>query len=432
MGYPFKKKILIEATKWISGDNDGIQRYGAELVQALLPIAKNKPDEWEIDVYFGMTFTFNLVDIYEYISSGKSKSDAPVSLKILLWRMRIKKALRTFIRTIFPEPLANLVESAKQELDRLFWSLFKPLNVDRYDLVHLILPQSYNFISRSKTSALVTTVHDLTHLYWPQFHVLGNVTQAQKGFDFCIARKSAFIAVSDSTREDLLKTYREIAPESVFRVYEACDPQKFYRIEDSNVLRKVRETYGIPERRYLLSLSTLEPRKNLIGTIKAFLGLVREKPEIDVILVIAGKKGWKHEHLFTDVTLKSDRLIFTGFVAEQDLAALYSGALALSYVSYYEGFGLQALEAMSCGIPVVYGNSGALPEVVGEGGLGADPDNLEDIKEKFQLMVLDDELRQSLAQKAFARAKNFSWERTVNETLNVYQKVITASRLESV
>ncbi len=425
----FKKKILIESTKCLSQDNDGIQRYGIELLQGLLPIVGNKDNSWEIDVYFGMWFTFNLVDIHEYILSNKSKSDPPVNLRIVLWNIRLTTTIKKCIRTIFPESLANLLELAKGHLDKFFWSFVKPLNFDKYDLVHLILPQSYSFISRSKTSSLVTTVHDLTHLYYPQFHVESNISQAQKGLDFCVARKSAFIAVSESTREDLLKTYNEIDPEAVFRVYEACDPNKFYRVEDFNTLNEVRKTYGISERRYLLSLGTLEPRKNLINTIRAFLLLLKEVPEINVILVIAGKKGWKYESLFTNRALRSDKVIFTGFVADRDLAALYSGALAVSYVSYYEGFGLPALEAMSCGTPVIYGNNSSLPEIVGDGGLAGDPDNLEGIKDKFQLIIQDEKLRERLGQNALHRAKSFSWQKTVNDTLAVYQKVITTSRL---
>lgn len=421
-----KNRVLIEATKCVSLDNDGIKRYGIELLRSLLPHIQNNHSIWEIDVYVGMWFIFNLLYIHDFIFSKRMDSKIPFKLKILMWNIKAKSTIKNVTKKVFPEYILDLLESAKQHFDRVLRSFFKPLDFSKYDLVHLILPHNIGLLARSKCPPLLATVHDLTHLYWPEFHTKDNILNAQKGFDFCIDRKSSFIAISRSTRNDILATYKGVSPKDVYTVYEASDPKQFYPVKDPDELKNVRKKYHIPEKSYFLSLSTLEPRKNLVNTIKAFL-LLLETPGIDVVMVVAGKKGWKYETLLKDHTLKSDRVIFTGFVSDQDLAALYSGALALSYVSYYEGFGLPAVEAMRCGTPVIYGNNSSLPEVVGDGGLAADPTDIEDIKEKFKIIAFDDETRGRVARAALRRAKAFSWEKTASETLQVYQDIITVS-----
>lgn len=424
-----KKKVLIEATKLLWQDNDGIHRYGMELLRGLLREVSSQESAWDIDVYIGMWFTFHLADIQGFLSSGSGApfvSAATVfKLKLLLWNIRIKRGIRTTLRKIFAGEIVDAIEAAQRRFDEFFWKFFTPLDFSAYDIVHILLPQGYAQVSRSPMQSLVTTTHDLTHVSHPQFHTANNIRLAQKGFDFCVNRQAAFIAVSESTRQDLLSAYQDgLSPEDVYTIHEASDPAIFYPVSDPARLKAVRTTYSIPEKPYLLSLSTLEPRKNVINTITAFTLLIRQHPELDLCLVIAGKKGWKYQEILNTPVLQAGRIIFTGFVAEEDLAPLYSGALAFSYVSYYEGFGLPLLEAMSCGTPVIYGNTSSMPEVVGDGGLPADPADVEEIKQQFARIVLDENLRTRLAEHALRQAQKFSWENTVHETLAVYEQIV--------
>jgi glycosyltransferase involved in cell wall biosynthesis len=187
----------------------------------------------------------------------------------------------------------------------------------------------------------------------------------------------------------------------------------------------MRRKYRIPETTpYILSLCTLEPRKNLINIIKAFQLLIQKYPDRAVILVIAGQKGWKFDDIFRFKNSDRNRIIFTGFIAEEDLATIYSDAVTLAYISYYEGFGLPPLEAMSCGTPVIYGNNSSMPEVISYCGLAAEPDNIEDIADKFQRILCDANLREKLSRLALARAQQFSWEKSALETLAAYDSVI--------
>jgi glycosyltransferase involved in cell wall biosynthesis len=189
----------------------------------------------------------------------------------------------------------------------------------------------------------------------------------------------------------------------------------------------MRSKYGIPDQPFFLALSTLEPRKNLVNTAKAFVSFKKKYPDTKIQLVIAGKEGWKFGDLLSNQAVREDGVLFTGYVEEDDLPLLYSNALALLFVSHYEGFGLPALEGMSCGLPVVFGKGGALPEVVGEGGVSAEPDDIKDIQRRLARLAFSPDLRNELASKAMARASHFSWDETAEKTLDIYRRVALSS-----
>ncbi|MCP4397066.1 MAG: glycosyltransferase [bacterium] len=429
-----KKRVLIEASDIMLGSNDGCQRYILELLQGLLPAIKQKDCGWEIDVHLGMRSIFPLLEIEELIVAlgreSNTKSDPSAQqlqqFSTFSAMLRLKSFVFNTMKTVFPDTIVSVLQEWNRTVQGLIWKHFKSVNFERYDLIHLTLPQFYNTIADSHTK-LVTTVHDLSHRHFPQFHVKNNIVCAEKGMDFSISRNSAFIAVSEATRQDILSEYQDVKNHQVHTVYEGYNPRTFYPVHDPQQFKEMREKYHIPDTSYLLSLSTLEPRKNLLNMIRAFLLLLEEHPELDMILVIAGQKGWKYKELFKDQELHSDRVFFPGFIAEEDLAALYSGALALCYVSYYEGFGLPLLEAMSCGTPVIYGNNSSMPEIADKAGLPADPDNIANIKDQFERIVLDEALRKKLAEQACHQAQKFSWEKTAHETLTVYDQLIKHS-----
>jgi len=199
----------------------------------------------------------------------------------------------------------------------------------------------------------------------------------------------------------------------------------FRPVSDLAAIAATRARYGIPEGEYFLSLAAPQPRKNLAHLIRCFFRLLDEHHLPDTYLVLAGSKdlGWMYDEIFTaaESSLKHrSRVIFTGYVADEDLAALYSGAVALVYPSLYEGFGLPALEAMACGTAVITSNTTALPEVVGNAGLVVDPTDADELCEAMLTVVEDDEVRQELGRRGLKRAAEFSWERCAEETARVY------------
>jgi glycosyltransferase involved in cell wall biosynthesis len=289
-----------------------------------------------------------------------------------------------------------------------------------YDLIHVPLPQHFEPFVGIQASYMVT-VHDLTHRLFPQFHTETNIDKAERGFQFFEAQQAHYISISKSTQTDLDAAFPGAASRSAV-VYEAADYQKFkpdyYRRPDPNL----RKFYNLPEGRFLLTLSTLEPRKNLKNTIAAFDLLLDEHPELDCSLVIAGNMGWKSKELLQFRHRKN--ICFTQFILEQDLPELLKEAEALCYVSYYEGFGLPPLEAMSCKTPVIYGNNSSMRELFEGHGLAADPDNPAEIAQQMKRILFEPDLKRELEERSLEKSFEFSWRQTAIQTLEAYEQVI--------
>ena len=232
------------------------------------------------------------------------------------------------------------------------------------------------------------------------------------------------VCISQSTKDDLCDYRRDLDPARVFVTYLASS-ELFHPCADAGSQAAVRRRYKIPEGvPYLLGLSTLEPRKNIEQAVRCFARLVREQGVRDLRLVLVGTRGWDYDRIFeavADFDISRDYIILTGYVADEDLAALYSGALAFVYLSLYEGFGLPPLEAMQCGTPVITSNTSSLPEVVGDAGLMLDPSDEEGICQSMFDLYRDASLRAEMSRRSLERARQFSWERCTRETLAAYR-----------
>ena len=235
------------------------------------------------------------------------------------------------------------------------------------------------------------------------------------------------LCISQSTKNDLCEYRPDLDPERMFVVpLGAAD--SFRPCRDTNALDSVRQKYGIPRHtEYILSLCTLEPRKNVAQAIRCFARVVKQEGLRDLRLVLVGPKGWDYDHIFSAISETenlSDYIIFTDFVADEDLSPLYSGAMAFIYLSLYEGFGLPPLEAMKCGTPVITSNTSSLPEVVGDAGKMFDPMDTEGICQGILDIYRSTELRNRMRQHSLERAKLFGWERCTRETIAAYKTAL--------
>jgi glycosyltransferase involved in cell wall biosynthesis len=197
----------------------------------------------------------------------------------------------------------------------------------------------------------------------------------------------------------------------------------FRKTQDPDMLRIAAQHYRLPER-YILFVGNIEPRKNLEGLIRAFSILKHRYPE-PVKLVIAGQKGWKYGPVYRaahELQLDND-IIFTGYISAEHLPAVYSMADIFVYPSLYEGFGLPLLEAMACEVPVIISNAGALPEIANEAALQLPANNIAVLAESMLQLLSDSGLRKQYIARGLARAKQFSWENTARETLNIYNSL---------
>jgi glycosyltransferase involved in cell wall biosynthesis len=199
----------------------------------------------------------------------------------------------------------------------------------------------------------------------------------------------------------------------------------FRPVTDPLILDRVRARYRLPDR-FILSISTLEPRKNFIGLIAAFNHLAttsRRPPIADLHLVIAGGKGWLYDDIFAaaEASPVRKRIHLTGFVADEELPALYSLADLFAFPSHYEGFGIPVLEAMACGIPVVCADNSSLPEVAGDAALLVEGTDTDALAEAMAKLLIDISLRERLIERGFEQARRFTWEGAAKRLLRVYE-----------
>jgi glycosyltransferase involved in cell wall biosynthesis len=269
----------------------------------------------------------------------------------------------------------------------------------------------------------VVTVHDIIPVLLPAYSggALG------RGYNRLVtwsARRAAGVLTdSQASRQDIIR-HLGIAPERVVAIHLAA-AERFRPLQDGGAAARVRARYGLPER-YLLYLGGFDVRKNVPGVLRAFARL--DAPGVH--LVIAGRLPGEDSPFFPHPERVAgelgirERVRFTGWVDGKDKPALYSGAIALVFPSYYEGFGLPPLEAMACGTPAIVSDRGSLPEVVGDGGLCVSPDDTEALAQAMRALIVDRGWREAKSRAALAQAGRFSWPRAARETMAAYRRVL--------
>lgn len=274
---------------------------------------------------------------------------------------------------------------------------------------------------------VVVSIHDLSFEHLPQTFNRRSRTQLRLTVRHSARRAARILALSEHTRRDIIETYG--INEDHVKAIPLAAPDHFAPVHDTEELQRVRHNYGI-DGEYILSVGSIQPRKNLARLIKAYASL-RGDGSVDKLpqLVLAGKCAWLYDETLRalDNSGAKEAVVLTGYVPEGDLPALYSGALCFVYPSYFEGFGLPPLEAMKCGAPVIVGDRTSLPEVVGEAALMVDPFDVEAIGAAIKRVIKDSDLRKELSVKGQERANTFNWLETARRTLAVYKQVARAS-----
>lgn len=295
---------------------------------------------------------------------------------------------------------------------------FLPVPVEWFsgpvDLFH-----SPNFIlPPARRAKMLLTVHDLSFIRHPQGAVDKLRRWLERVVPRSLARADHVLADSKSTKQDLISIYN--LPADTITVVGAGVEERFQPITDPALLARVQKRYRLPDK-FILGLGTLEPRKNFTGLIQAFSqSPVRETHH----LVIAGGKGWLYEDIFATAAASpvSDRIHFTGFVADEDLPALYSLAAVFAYPSHYEGFGIPVIEAMACGTPVICADNSCLPEVAGRSALQVKATDLPALAETMERLCVDKSLREVVIKEGFLQARQFNWPAAAQRLLAVYQR----------
>jgi glycosyltransferase involved in cell wall biosynthesis len=267
------------------------------------------------------------------------------------------------------------------------------------------------------------TIYDMIPLTHPETVNGQGVSRLRRQLD-SLTPGSFVFCISNDVRNDLLN-YSALPPQNVFVTPLAASPETFYPLIDPEQRRTVLQKHGIPDAPYFLALSSFDPRKNFAHLIRCFGDLAESGELAGCNLVLVGANPERHT-CFHDAIAQFPRLkkriITPGFIPDEELAAIYSGAMAFTFPSFSEGFGIPLLEAMQCGTPVISSNTTSMPEVIGDAGLLLPPTDHDGWCQAMLRIIREPGLRAELAHRSLARAKLFSWQRFIDETLNGYRK----------
>jgi alpha-1,3-rhamnosyl/mannosyltransferase len=282
-----------------------------------------------------------------------------------------------------------------------------------YDLYH-----EPNFIPLAGDQPVLATLHDLSVLLYPEWHPADRVAYFEKNFHRGLDRCQHFLAISDFGRQEIIRTLG-VAPERVTRTYLGIRPG-LGSLPAARVARRL-DRLGLPPR-YLLYVGTIEPRKNVLVLLQAYCDLPAAVRR-DWPLLLVGSWGWNAGAVarYLHDEARHRGVVHVGYVAERHLAAVYNGARALAYPSFYEGLGLPPLEMMACGGAVLASRAGALVETLAGHAHLLDPCDVAGWRDSLRRVVDDDDWWHSLRQGVTAVARPFTWERCAAETLNVYR-----------
>ncbi|MCG2791721.1 MAG: glycosyltransferase family 4 protein [Actinomycetia bacterium] len=267
---------------------------------------------------------------------------------------------------------------------------------------------------------IVLTIHDLAFIRFPQFNFPWFIKKYTIEVKRNAKRAKKIIADSQSTKNDIVNFFN-INPSKVSVVRLAADAF-FRKLPSKEKGKGVLKKYNI-DKKYILSVGTIEPRKNFTTLIKAFNIAKKRNAGFGYKLVIAGRTGWKSEATYTEreASPYKDDILFIGKVSDEDLLQIYNQAELFVYPSLFEGFGLPPLEAMSCGLPVMASDSSSLKEVVGDAGILVPSEDHREISRQILYVLKNEKLKEELKKKSLIQARKFNWTKTAEKTLDVYK-----------
>jgi glycosyltransferase involved in cell wall biosynthesis len=387
-------KILIDIRPLMDEQYSGVSEYVIRLLEALFKIDEHND--------------------YVLFCNGLHQAKLP----------EFKQANVKIVQTHIPNKIFNYVYLwffGRPYFDRLVnpsTSLGKNEKVDIFFMPHL------HFAAISSGVKSILTVHDISFLVNKKFfswrknvwHWFVNVKSLVKRFD-------KIVAVSENTKRDLMAICK-VKEEKIKVIYSGI-LESFTRLDlnDPRVI-KIKEKYNLAKP-FILFLATIEPRKNIIGLVKAFEILKENNKYSDLQLVIAGGQGWKALPIIKAIksSLVQEDIIMLDYVGALDRVGLYNLAKVFSFPSFYEGFGFPPLEAMACGTPVVTSANSSLGEIVGDAGILVDPFNPESIALGLKTILDSEDLAKELSLRGVARARKFNWENTAREYLNLFEEL---------
>ena len=381
-------KIAFDAQPLFDGTKSGVGFHEDGLVRALL---KNQTD----NTYFFEFFSLRNHEKKEKILSKYKRNN--VYLYHCKW---IPGVLYKMVSVLLPMPHRWLFPESK-------------------DITHFFNYYIPPFV-KGKT---VVTIHDMAFRVFPETVRKKTLLFLKSVIKKSIKRADHIVTVSEFSKQEMMRFYH-VPSEKISVVPNGVDLKRFHPENDKEVIEKVKEKYKVSGE-YFLYLGTLEPRKNLVRLILAYAEARKENADFPM-LVLAGGKGWMYDEIFQTVErLNLQHTVnFPGYIADEDVAALLSGAKAFVFPSLYEGFGMPVIEAMACGVPVLTSNGSALKEIAEGAALLVDETSIEEMKKALLQLYQDEKLQQELVEKGMKRAKEYSWEYAGKRLITIYKSIL--------
>ncbi|MCM8764016.1 MAG: glycosyltransferase family 4 protein [Candidatus Omnitrophica bacterium] len=294
-----------------------------------------------------------------------------------------------------------------------------PRNIKKYriDLIHM----QYHVPFRIDIPSVIT-LHDVSYLAHPEFFPIFERLKMKLMMPYSIKKAKKIITVSEFSKKEISKLYK-YAPGKIYTIYNGISD--YFKPATTTEIQQTLEKYQI-RNPYILTVSNLQPRKNLKGLIESFSNILRKDRKFPCCLVIVGKKLWLYDDIFAGIRNSEfkEKIFITGYLNDTEIISLYSGAEMFVYVSFYEGFGFPPIEAMACGCPVITSNTSSLPEITGDACIHVNPENSEEIASAIVQLYQNKSLKENLIGKGFMQAKKFSWSKCAKKTIDIYKEVL--------
>ncbi len=276
----------------------------------------------------------------------------------------------------------------------------------------------FNFtIPKNIKGKVIVTIYDTVFFSAPE--TMGDM-KAISEYKYAAERSDLILTISESAKSDIIKHFN-VDEKKIEIVTPGIDLEKYLHNYTDMELENVRKKYKLPEN-YILYLGTIEPRKNIERTIKAFIKYKKEVKD-DLKFVIVGGKGWKYDNIMKLIESMGTDIILTGYIDEEDKIPIYKLAQIFAFPSLYEGFGMPVLEAMAAGVPVITSNVSSLPEVAGDAAILVNPLNEDEIFEAYKKILSDKKLQLEMIEKGLEQAKKFEWKESAKVLEQIYEKM---------
>lgn len=432
-----KINVLYDANLLLNDANKNSGRTGIFFVVYNVLVNLLKYETINVDLYCNVE---NRIRLAEYLKTDSNLSSAKISdtfngIESILAKWEYKKYLYEKNQNKgIGYNLTKLVVKFLINLDKLVKLNKKNFKdkISKYDVYFSPFNEPPNFFKKCPEITKYSIIYDTIPFVYPEYYP--GIEKKKFWYNKivnAINKETYYFSISDYTKKDFIKYVPAIDADKITVTLLAAS-EEFYQCKDESKIEQIKEKYKIPkDSKYIFSLCSLEPRKNLIFAVKNFIEFIKKNNINDMYFVLGGAEwGYFIDALnktISDLDVYKSKILKAGYVADEDLTPLYSGAFCFIYPSIYEGFGLPPLEAMQCGCPVIASNVTSLPEVIGDAGLMINPDSDKELIKALEKIYYDEKLRVEYSNKGIEWAKEFSWSKTVDIMVNKITEVFNES-----